>query len=353
MNQSARPGAQSAMPAQAASETPRSQVTRAESVANTMTGAWSAAITQLGLLRDTSALIRPALLALVAPPVLSALALLFVHGAEVVWSVALFTLLASLFVVSGANALIASRSLTTASDDGVSSDAVSARRGFAQRLGAVLLALGAMCSFPLAIKGGVAAALVVALGAAVIAFSVTDALRVRLAPLDELLMPVCLGPGLVALTLVAQGQRMNMQDWLVALAIGCMALAALVARRLREVGASDGAGVMARRTLVALLGARRATILTGVALFASYALAIGIVIPKAGAPGALLTLTSLPVALVGLSGLAISQYAPARRTAASLLTRAYTWFGLALALGLTLTVIAQGITAAIVRALGG
>jgi 1,4-dihydroxy-2-naphthoate octaprenyltransferase len=302
------------------------------------------------MLSGMRALIRPSLLAFVAPPVLSALALLLVHQAEVVWSVAVFTLLASLFAVAGAGALIAGRRLSA---DGESPDANAERQRFAQRLGATLLALGAMCAFPVALTGSAATWLVGALGVGVIAFSVTDALRERIAPLNEILASASLGPGLVALTLVAQGQRMNAQDWLVALAIGCMALAALVARRLREVGATDPMGASARRTLVTLLGPRRATILTGVALFASYALALGIAIPKTGASGALLTLTSLPIALVGLSGLAISEYDPARRTAASLLARAYAWFGLALALGLTLTVIAQGITAAIVQALGG
>jgi hypothetical protein len=63
--------------------------------------------------------------------------------------------------------------------------------------------------------------------------------------------------------------------------------------------------------------------------------------------------TTVPVALIGLSGLIVSRYSPARWAAANQLAQAYLWFGLALAAGLALTVVARGITSAIVRTLGG
>jgi len=78
-----------------------------------------------------------------------------------------------------------------------------------------------------------------------------------------------------------------------------------------------------------------------------------IAVPRGGWPGALLALTSAPLALVGFSGLAASMYAPARRVAARQLLRAYLWYGLALAVGLGLTLIAQEIIQTTVKSLGG
>jgi hypothetical protein len=93
--------------------------------------------------------------------------------------------------------------------------------------------------------------------------------------------------------------------------------------------------------------------LVAIGVVVAYTLVLVLSVPKAGSPGALLAFTSLPIALIGLSGVAVSQHAPARRIASQQLTRVYIWFGLALAVGLALTVVGQNVTALIVRALGG
>jgi 1,4-dihydroxy-2-naphthoate octaprenyltransferase len=365
MNQSAQPGAQSAMPDVATAEASARQQGKADVASQPMTGAWSVVTTRLGRLNGKGALIRPALLPLAAPPVLCAIALLFAQGVAIHWMVAAFTLASGLLALAGVSALVAGRRLgaATADDDEWSplrleadtrTDAqradAAALQLFATRLGAALLALAALCALPVALRGAIPAALVGALGVAAIALYGVDIVRQRIAPLDEIIAPLCLGPGLVSLTIVAQGQRMNARDWLVAAAIGCMALAVIEGRRLRATGAETA---VARRTLASLIGPRNAVILVGIALLASFACALGVAMPKSGLPGALLALSALPAALIGLSGLAVSRYTPARRAAANQLAQAYSWFGLALAAGLALTLVARDLTGVIVRALGG
>ena len=365
MNQRMRPGAPAAMSETAAAEAANRQSLRADAVIQALTGAWTKGSAQLLMFKDNSALLRPGLAALALPPVLCALALLFAHGVEIQWGPAFFTLLASVFALAGVGTL-ASRQRSAGSDaledtwsqlrpaapmptDMTSmTSARAARQRYAHQLGLAQLGLAALCALPVALRSGAAALLVVGLGLAVIALYAVDAVRSRIAPLDEILAPLCLGPGLVSLTVIAQGQVMVGQDWPVAIAIGCMALAMIEGHSLRATDSQQG-----RRTLATLLGQRGAVIVVGVALLVSYTLAVVISVAGPGLPGALLALTALPIALISLSGLAVSVYAPARAAAATGLAQAYGWYGLALAAGLTITVISQQITGAIVRAFGG
>ena len=142
---------------------------------------------------------------------------------------------------------------------------------------------------------------------------------------------------------------MSELDWLIAAAFGCMALAVTEARRLR---APDSASEHEGRTLLRLLGKRGALWVAGLALACGFALAVVISAGNGGLPGALLALTALPLSLIGLSGVAISSYPPARRVASDQVARAYVWFGLALATGIAFTVLMQGLSRAIVQLLG-
>jgi 1,4-dihydroxy-2-naphthoate octaprenyltransferase len=339
----------------------------------TLAHAWAAAIARLGLLDGSGALIRPALLPLAAPAVLCAVALLAAQGAAINWIIALCTLAASLLALAGIGALVSSRrsaDATMAVDDTWSplrpeapgrteeqrarlGVADAARQRLARRAGIALLALSALCALPVALRGPIAAALAGALAVALLALYGVDVVRRYVAPLDEIIAPLCLGPGLFSLTIVAQGQRMNTPDWLVAAALGGMAFAVIEARRLREAGAPSNETVGAHRTLATLIGARAAITLIAIALLASYALTLGVAAPRDGWPGALFALISLPTALIGFSGLAVSRYIPARRVAAQQFVWAYLWFGLALAFGLALTIVAERIINAIILALGG
>jgi 1,4-dihydroxy-2-naphthoate octaprenyltransferase len=374
MNQSAQPGARPATPGVATAEAPQERQGRATMAATALADAWATA-SQLGLRSDSVALIRPALMALAAPPVLCAIALLAAQGVAIRWLLAALTLVASLLTLAGIGALTsARRSMTVEHDEDdewsplrpvaptradeqapqVGAD-TAAQRSFAQRLGLALLALAALCALPIVLTGTIAAALAGALAIVVLALYGVDVMRQRIAPLDEMLTPLALGPGLVSLTIVAQGQRMNLQDWLVAAALGAMAFAVIEGRRLREVSATGTTDVErshTQRSLATLVGPRAATRLIAVALLVSYILALGIAAQQNGWPGALLALISLPTALIGLSGVALSHFTPARRAAARQLAWAYLWFGLALTVGLALTLLAQNIISAITLALG-
>jgi len=343
-------------------------------VSKALADAWATA-SRLGLRRGSLALIRPALMALAAPPVLCAIALLAAQGVAIHWLLASLTLVASLLALAGVSALTSARRSLTAEHDEEDKwsplrpaapthadkqapqvDAeTAAQRSFALRLGLALLALAALCALPIVLTGTIAAALTGALAIVVLALYGVDVVRQRSAPLDEILTPLALGPGLVSLTIVAQGQRMNLKDWLVAVALGAMAFAVIEGRRLREVRTMEATGAenaRGQRSLATLLGPRAATLLIAVALLASYSLAMGIAALQNGWPGALLALISLPTALIGLSGLLLSHFTPARRAAARQLTWAYLWFGLALTVGLALTLLAQNIINAITLALG-
>lgn len=375
MNQGAQPGARPATPETAS---PTNSTSAAETAQGQRTSpparAGSFGASPLDALENAGALIRPALLPLAAPPVLCAIALLFAQGRAINWLVAIFTLLASVFTLAGLNALSAGQQSATsagaATDDDWSARRPAAeaptqetqeqrghelaeqaeqamRRNAAIRLGVALLAVAALCALPVLLAGAAPALLALALAVVVFALYGVDLVRPRIAPLDELIAPACLGPGLVTLTILAQGQRMNMRDWLVAAALGGMAFAVIEGWRVAALNTTG-----ASRSLAALIGARYVTMLTAVALLAGFALAVALAVPKTGWPGALLTLIALPTALIGLSGMAASQPAPARRYAARRLARAYLWYGLALAVGLVATVIAQSVTATLISAFG-
>ncbi|HZC06411.1 MAG TPA: hypothetical protein VE338_12310 [Ktedonobacterales bacterium] len=368
MNQSPRPEAQLAL-----NDTPSTEATQRQpgpgALGDALSDARFIARALLARFDGAGQVIHPETLPLAAPPVLCAIALLVAQGVSVHWAVALFTLLASLLGLAGIGALITSQRGNDTPDgqddesEGRNSPETHAeersekRRGsreasdaamrpFALRLGLALLALATVCALPIFLAGSPAALLAAGLGVVGVGLYGVEVVRQRIAPLDEIIAPACLGSGQVALTILAQGQRMNSHDWLLAAAIGGMAFAVIEARRVAAAGKYNG------HVLAALIGSRWASLLTALALLASYALILTLAVERGGWPGALLALSSLPAALIGVTGLMASQFGPARRVAAHQLARAYVWAGLGLALGLSLTVAAQNITAAITQAFG-
>lgn len=287
---------------------------------------------------------------LAAPPILCAAAMLFVQRAPINWLIVVCELLAAASALLGIAALASAHRLPAAAEK---------RRQRATTQGVTLLALAALCALPILLGGKSAALLAPALGVVAFLLYGVEGVRPRIAPLDELLVALGLGPGLFCLTILAQGQRFTRAEWLVVIALGGMTFAVVAGLSLRGAAATDHSGTQAvedghaPRTLATVIGSRAASVIIGLALLVSYAVVVIIAVPRGGWPGALLALTSAPLALVGFSGLAASRYAPARRVAARQLLRAYVWYGLALAVGLGLTLIAQGIIQATVKTLGG
>jgi len=298
----------------------------------------------------TALSIRLELAPLAAPPVLCAAAMLFVQRAPINWLIVVCELLAAASALLGIAALASAHRLPSAA---------KGRQHAATTQGVTLLALAALCALPILLGGMPAALLAPALGVVAFLLYGIEGVRLRIAPLDALLVALGLGPGLFCLTILAQGQRFTRAEWLVAIALGGMTFAVVAGLSLREAAATDHSATTvvedghAPRTLATVIGSRAASVIIGLALLVSYAVVVIIAVPRGGWPGALLALTSAPLALVGFSGLAASMYAPARRVAARQLLRAYLWYGLALAVGLGLTLIAQEIIQTTVKSLGG
>ena len=316
-----------------------------------MSSRWRTALSMRpGAAGASDASIRLELALLAAPPVLCAAAMLFIQRAPINWLVVVCELLAAASALLGIAALASTHRLPSAAEG---------RRQSATTQGVALLALAALCALPILLGGTLAALLALALGIVAFLLYGVEGVRSRIAPLDALLAALGLGPGLFCLTILAQGQRFTRAEWLVAIALGGMTFAVVAGLSLRGAAATDrGSATVvedsrAPRTLATVIGSRAASIIIGLALLVSYAVVVIIAVPRGGWPGALLALTSAPLALMGFSGLAVSTYAPARRVAARQLLRAYLWYGLALAIGLGLTLIAQQIIQATVKSLGG
>ena len=344
MNQSAQPGAESSSQVGAAKAATAAPPRAAHPQWWSPPELWAALTAPAEARLSRSEPLSAELLPTVAPAVICAIALLIAQGAPIHWLGATSELFAAVFALAGIAAFFQARHTPV--------EQASLRRS-AMTLGGAWLVAAAVCALPMLLSGMPAALLALALVAIAALLYGADVVRPRIAPLDELLTPLCLGPGLFALTIVAQGQRFTRADWLVVGALGGMAFAVIVGLRMRAVVPADDQKAHAGRSLATLFGARVACALIAIALIASYALIVAIAVPRGGWPGALLALTSAPLALVGFSGLAVSSYLPARKSAARQLMRAYLWFGLALAVGLALTLVAQQIIQAMTQTLGG
>ncbi|HEX8730733.1 MAG TPA: hypothetical protein VF725_01625 [Ktedonobacterales bacterium] len=312
---------------------------------------------QLGQLRGHVALLRSPLLLLPATPVLCATVLLYARGTTPSWGPVVLTLLSSALALLGVGALPVRRPLTL----GALREAwrpqprgrmkrMSASDRYATRLGSALLTLAVVCAAPLAFASRGAMWLLVGFALVVLLFYSVNGVRPLLTPIDEVIAALCLGPGMVALTAMAQRATMTPRDWLIAAAFGCMALGVLEGQRL---SASPRETAQRGRTLGARIGPRRALLVAGGAMAVGFALAVALAVAPPTLPGALLALIAFPMALVALSGLGASRYAPSRQLAAAQLTRAYNWFGLALTVGVVATLIVQGFIGALVHSLIG
>lgn len=360
MGQGAEPG-MTGMRAERESEARRASVSTAPGVARRTAADWRRATARAlagggaalvawlqrpGALSDALRRARPQLAPLALAPVVSALALLLAQGVAPAWSGGLAALGVALFAQAGASAL---------NEAPFGLGLRRSRRDDARvalGLGIALLLIAALCGLPLALAGGAPVVVVGALGLVAIALATVEAARRVVAPAGEALAALALGPGVVSLTILGQGRPMNPAAWLVAAAYACFALAALTGRGLRRLTGDEERG---GRTLVGLLGARGATALLAVSVVAAYLLALALAAPTTSLAlyAAPLALASLPVAALGVTGLWVSHYVPARRRAAGALVAAYTWFGVAFTTGLLVMAAVGSVSALIVGAFGG
>lgn len=356
MTQSAQQGSPSAISSATVLVREKAVVVAKQS-ARMALSAWTMGAVGITSLIKHAELWRPSLAPLALPPILCAVVLMYAKGAEPQWGLVALTLLASALALTGVavmsalrhtgyTTLIAAWSAPQSGKGGV----ISADDQYALRLGSVFLALAVVCALPLAFSGSVAFWLIVAFGALAVVFSAADAVRFRLAPLDDVLAALSLGPGLVVLTVLTQGQAMAARDWLIAVIFAGMAFGVIEGRRL---SASVHENVRRGRSLASLIGSRSALLVAGGAMAVGFGLVVAMSVLPPTMPGALLALIAAPMALVALTGLDANHYGPSRRVAAYQLVRVYTWFGAALIIGLVVTLLVQGFIGAFVHSLVG
>jgi 1,4-dihydroxy-2-naphthoate octaprenyltransferase len=286
-------------------------------------------------------LTRPATLLVGVGPVVATLALLWARGVRLAPLAAVCAVLAAGLALAGANMLdeyldyerfVARRGPVLRGQQLISSALEDAGLAplDALRLSLVLLALGAVAGLPLVAAGGPLVLLLGLLGfVAAFLYSATSYALKRL-PAGELAVALALGPGLVAVTLLTQHQRMQGADVVLGVALGCFALALLEVSHLRDAPADRQ---QRRRTLVLLLGERGGRVLCAACFIAAFALMTLVAFQPGVYRGAIAVLLAAPAAVVPLTGALRAESARARRFVVGQTLRAYLAFALWLTAG--------------------
>lgn len=280
-------------------------------------------------------------------PVLAAGALLWATGAPVNVPLLLSLALASALVLGGANLLDAYLDHVRAQALNRLHPGASIALRFARyhnrlvhlgiypldalRVGVLVLAAGGFLGIPSAIAAGLPGLLLGLAGlVAAFLYSATS-LGLKRLPLGEVAVLLALGPGLVALTLLAQHALLTGFSLALGAALGLYALAALEAANLRAISPEERDG---RRTAIRLLGERGGRLLFLLCLAAAYlTLLIAAALP--GTPhAAFAALLSLPVAVVPATGVWRARNSDTLTPAVRGMLRAYAFFGFWLIVGL-------------------
>jgi len=286
------------------------------------------------------ALLHPRTLVFGAGPVIVALTLLWAQGAQLALLPALCTPLAATLVLAGANMLDEYLDYERYAAHGPVLRGTETRTTLLEtssippldvlRGSLALFAAGALVGLPAVLAGGPFVLLLGLLGvAAAFLYSATNYSLKRL-PAGELVVALALGPGLVAITLLAQKHHITGADLLLGLALGFFALAVLEATHLRDSAADRRSR---RKTLVILLGERGGRLLCAFCFLAAYAMAVLVALQPGMYRGALAALFSTSIAVVPLTGALRARAIGARQLVVSQTLSAYAYFTLWLALG--------------------
>ena len=152
-------------------------------------------------------------------------------------------------------------------------------------------------------------------------------------PVGDLLILLALGPGIVALVMLAAQYVPSLGDLALALALGFFALAPVEALHLRDL---EYDRTHRRRTLVTLLGGRWGRALYGLCMLAGFALLALAAVPAGQPHGALLAFLGLPAAVIPLTGSWVAGPILARTPVIGQAVRAYLVTGIWLLVGLAL-----------------
>ena len=292
---------------------------------------------------------RAPLLMCSVAPVLVTGALLWAQGAPVSPSILGLTLLAVAFAQAGAQVLDVYlehiRGLSVMNVDPNSSVArmpnrppgILVREGIypldALRVAVALLVAGAGLGVPLALAGGVPVLLLGSAGLAVAFLYSATSFALKRLPLGEPVVFLALGPGIVALTALAQRRPVTPLALALGAALGLFAMALVEAANLRALAPEVRSG---RKTLVRLLGRGGGRRLFVGCLLGAYALALVAALPPRAPHGALAVLFSLPIAVLPLTGGLRARSAPTLDLVVAGAVRAYGFFAFWLVVGLLL-----------------
>ena len=195
----------------------------------------------------------------------------------------------------------------------------------ALRVSILLLLLGALIGLPLILAGGAPLLILGALGlVAAVLYSSTNFALKRL-PAGELVIFLALGPGLVIATALSQGDTPSLPVLELGLALGLFTVALVLAAHLRD---QEADRTISRRTLVLVNGQRASYILYTICLFGAYLLTMLVALPENAARGTVLTIFSLPAALIAWTGVTRALAHQSRQLAVRHTLRAYTSFAL-------------------------
>lgn len=204
----------------------------------------------------------------------------------------------------------------------------------ALRVSVITLAVGALVGVPLILAGGWPVALLGALGVAVAFLYSATSYALKRLPLGDLAVLLALGPGVMVATILSQRKTPTVPELLVAVALGCFALAVTLISHLRDPQADVANNY---HTIVRLAGERTTRLICALAVGAAFALVIVAALLPGAEHGALLAVVALPGALVAFSGAAQASSLPTRQMAFTRALRAYATYVIALIVGLAVT----------------
>jgi 1,4-dihydroxy-2-naphthoate octaprenyltransferase len=203
----------------------------------------------------------------------------------------------------------------------------------ALRVALALLAAGTGVGVPLALAGGWQVLLLGVAGLAIAFFYSATSYALKRLPLGELAIFLALGPGIAALTALAQRRPVTPLALELGAALGLFATALVVAANLRALSPEVRSG---RATLVRMLGRVGGRRLFAAALVGAYALSVAAALPAHAPHGALAVLFSLPIAVLPLTGGLRARSAPTLDLVVVGAVRAYGFFAFWLVMGLLL-----------------
>lgn len=289
-------------------------------------------------------LIRPSALLLVVVPALTALALLWLRGASILALPALAGIISLVLVQAGASLLDVYLEYTRRVHlpepkrrDQLTARALLARSHIQPmsvlRLSILLLALGALVGIPLIITGGWPVVLLGVAGLAVAFLFSATSFALKRFSLADFIIALALGPGIVAVMILAQRHTPRLSDMLFAGTLGLLAMLPALGAHLRD--AQEDA-LLGRKTLVTTLGDGIGRAIYLFCLVAAMTL-LGFAALPPGAPhGALLAFFALPSFSIPVSGALLAGPGYAREQVVLQEMRAYTIFAFWLLFGLAI-----------------